>query len=125
MGEGLPLGGGVHIGHHRSIGVSSLEGSQAFPGDEIRHGTTCPGIRHQNRLSRGENLRGLRHEVDAAEQDDVGIRVGGLLGESEGVPYEVAYILNLDQLIIVTQNDGVQLLLPLPDPMGQLIATQG
>ena len=53
------------------------------------------------------DLGGLRHEVDAAEGDDVGIGGLGMIGEAERVAHVVGDVLDVAGLIVVREDDGV------------------
>ena len=61
----------------------------------------------QHRLLRRENRRGLGHEVHAAEDDDVGVGLGRLARETEGVADEIGDVLHLGALVVVGEDDGV------------------
>ena len=61
-------------------------------------------------LVRVENFSRLGHEMDAAEDDHLGIRLGGLLGQAERIAHKIRYVLDLGHLIVVGQDDGVELL---------------
>ena len=47
--------------------------------------------------------------MDAAEDDDVRAGARGLLREAEGVAHEVGHVLNLRDLVVVREDDGVEL----------------
>src|SRR5262249_42922457 len=67
-------------------------------------------------LTRGiEDLRRLGHEVDAAEDDDLGLGARRLLGEGEAVADEVGHVLDLALLVVVREDDRVELLLESAD----------
>jgi hypothetical protein len=63
----------------------------------------------QKRMTSASALRRLRHEVDAAEQDDVGVGLLGGLGELERIPDDVGDVLDVGLLVVVRQDDGVAL----------------
>ena len=72
----------------------------------------------------GQDVRGLGHEVDAAEDDEVGLRaVGRELGQLEGVAGEVGVADDLVALVVVAQDDepAVQLRLRGDDALLQLL----
>ncbi len=55
-----------------------------------------------------EQLGGLGHEVDAGEDDDVGLHIHGFTGQPEAVADDVSNsVENLRRLIIVRQNDRI------------------
>ena len=49
----------------------------------------------------------LRHEVHAAEDDDVGVGLGGFAREAERVADEIGDVLHLGPLVVVGEDDGV------------------
>jgi hypothetical protein len=62
-------------------------------------------VGQDDRLLRVEDLRGLRHEMDAAEEDQLGIALG-LRGarEVERVPEVVGEVLDLGVLVVVRED---------------------
>ena len=66
-------------------------------------------------LGRVEYLGCLSHERDSAENDDFRICFGCLDGQPEGISYEVSYILNFGQTVVVHEYYGVALLLEFLD----------
>ena len=49
--------------------------------------------------------------MHAAENNDIGAGLGGLLGQSKRIAHEIRDILDLRHLVIVSEDDGIQLLL--------------
>jgi hypothetical protein len=92
----------------------------ALLGDEARElvGWTAVGQRaargeigdHDAR-ARVQDLRGLGHEVDAAERDHLGVELLGDAGQRERVADVVGEILDDVVLVVVRQHDGVALVL--------------
>ena len=76
-----------------------------------RRGERAPRgeIGEEDSLVGREHRGGLGHEVHAAEDDDVGFRLGGFAGEPERVADEVRDILHFGALVVVRQDDGVPL----------------
>jgi len=73
-----------------------------------------------DRLLRGQDLRRLGHEVDAAERDDP-LRGGQALARQlERVADEVGQVLDLGLLVVVGQDEGVPLLLQAEDRLGEV-----
>ena len=62
--------------------------------------------------------------MDSAEDDDVGIGIGRFLTKSERVTHEVGHILDLLDLVIVREDDGVPFLLEVHD-LGDQIGGMG
>jgi hypothetical protein len=57
-------------------------------------------------MGRTEDVRRLRHEVDAAEDDELRLRLGrGLLREFQGVAALVGKLDDLLPLVVVAQDD--------------------
>ena len=70
----------------------------------------------EHRLGGVEELGGLGHEVDAGQDDDVGIGLDGQLRQRQRVAREVGdAVEDLRRLVVVGQDDGVVLLLQLVD----------
>ena len=70
-------------------------------------------------MRRGEDVGALGHEVDAAEEDELGVAAaGGLLRELEGVAAEVGELDHLVALVVVAEDDQPLAELPAqrPDP---------
>ena len=79
----LHLGGRVYVGDDDSAGMFCLPFAELFRIDGRRERATRSEIRQQHRLLRRENRRRLRHEVDAAEHDDVGLGLRGFAAQSQ------------------------------------------
>ena len=60
-------------------------------------------------LSGREDRRGLGHEVDAAEDDRLGVGRGGLPGQAQRVADEIGHVLHLGHLVVVREDHGVAL----------------
>ena len=59
--------------------------------------------------------------MNAAKDDDIGLGLGGLLGEAKRVAYLIGHVLDLRHLIVVGKNDRVKLLLEHKDLARQRI----
>ena len=64
-------------------------------------------IGEQDGFFRRQDRRRFRHEMNAAEDDDVGLRLRGFTREPERVADEVRDVLDLGALVVVRENDGV------------------
>ena len=73
-------------------------------------GSSRPQVGDQHGLVGGEDRGRLGHEVDAAELDHLGVGGGRLPREAERVADEVGDVLELGQLVVVGEDDGVSLL---------------
>ena len=102
-----------------------------LPGAQLlrryRIGKRAPGgdVRNQDRAVGAEDLGGLRHEVDAAHDDDVGVGLRRRLGEAEGVANEIRDVLNRGHLVVVGQNDGVSPRAEVADLLDDLVGRRG
>src|SRR3954453_6464921 len=74
-----------------------------------RRGERATGgeIGQEHSLLRGENSRRLGHEMDAAEDDDIGVSLGRVAREAQRVSDEIGDVLDLWPLIVVRKNAGV------------------
>jgi hypothetical protein len=117
---GLHVGGGVHVRHDDGAGMLGLPRAELLRVD--RRGERAPGreVGEKNRLVRREHGGGLRHEVHAAEDDDVRVGLGGLAREPEGVADVVGHVLHLGPLVVVGEDDRVLLACELLDLALQL-----
>ena len=77
-------------------------------------------IGYQHFLFRTEHLGRLTHEMNTAHHNDVGRRLGGLLGQSQTVADIVGDFLYFTALIIVTHDQGIFLFLQLLDGLYQI-----
>ena len=83
-------------------------------------------VRHHDDPLRVQDLRGLGHEVDAAERDHVAVDLRGGLRERERVAHEVGEVLDLGLLVVVGEQHRVALFLEREDRgleiVGDLVA---
>ena len=110
VGLRLDVGRGVDVGDHRHTRVALLEQPHVGAGDRV--GQRAPGLqaRNQHGLARREDLGGLRHEVDAGEDDHVGVGLRRHARQGEGVAGQVGdAVEDLRGLVVVAQDDGVLL----------------
>jgi len=49
----------------------------------------------------------LRHKMDAAEDNNIGIGPGGFLAQLQRIPDEVRDVLHLAALVVMGEDDGV------------------
>ena len=106
---GLHLGGRVHVRDDDRAGVLRLPLAQLLGRD--RRGQRAAGaqIGDQHRLLGREDLRRLGHEVDAAEDDRLGVGRGRLAREAERVADVVGHVLHLGHLVVVGEDHRVAL----------------
>ena len=94
VGETLHLGGRVDVGDDDGVGVLGLPRPEVVGRDRIGERAPRPGIGDQDPLVGAEDLRGLRHEVNAAEHDLVGVDLRRDPGQRKRVTDMVCNILN-------------------------------
>ncbi len=82
-------------------------------------------VGHDDRAGRVQDLRGLRHEVDAAEHDHVALDLLGDLREGERVADEVGQVLDLRLLVVVREDHRVALFLEPADLLLELFREHG
>jgi hypothetical protein len=120
VGFGLDLGGGVHVGDHHRARVLGLPGAQLIGGDGVSQRAPGLEVGQEDGPPRGEDGGRLGHEVDPAEDDHVGIGLGGLAREVERITDEVGDVLHLGELVVVREDHRVALLAQTLDPRDQV-----
>ena len=105
--SGLHRGGGVDVGDDDGAGVLGLPRPQLVGGDRVGQRAAGPLVRDQHGLVGAEDLRGLGHEVHAAEHDGVLGRLGGDPGQRQRVTDVVGDVLDGGKLVVVRQDRGV------------------
>jgi hypothetical protein len=83
------------------------EGGELVGRAAVGKAAPCLQVRQENELVRVEDLRRLGHEMDAGENDDLGLGGRGLLAEPQAVADEVRDILDVGILVVVRQDHGV------------------
>ena len=113
IGEGLHSGAAVDVGNDEVVLLGMLiEISLQFVGwAGIGEGTSGLHVGDHDGLGGAQDLGRLTHEVDAAKDDDIGIGLGGFLTQAEGIPDKVRNLLDLLDLVVVRENNGIPLLL--------------
>ena len=77
VAEGFHRRRAVDVAHGDVVGVLGAEGGKRLGGAGIRQRAAGVQVRQQHGFGRAEDLGGLRHEVDAAENDHLGVGGGG------------------------------------------------
>ena len=109
---GLHLGGGVDVGDHRHAGIALLDQPYIGAGDRGGQRTAGAQVGDQHGLVGADHFRGLGHEQDAGLDDDRGVGLGRLAGQTKAVADIVAdAVEDLRRHIVVRQDDGVLLAL--------------
>lgn len=107
IGHGLYLGGAVDVAKHRVTRIVLKEFSESLSTTAIGEGAAGFEVGNEDFLGGIEDFGGFGHEVDAGEEDDVGISGGGLLRKGEAVAYEIGNLLNFRTGVIMRKNNGV------------------
>jgi hypothetical protein len=111
VAERLHGGAAIDVGDGPEIRIGRLQLGEFGRGAAFFEGTTGVLVRQHDDFVGVQNLRGLGHEMHAAEDDDIGVGLGRLLREAEGVADVIRDVLDFGHLIIVREDDGVELLL--------------
>src|SRR5512133_3170265 len=106
---GLDRGGRVSVRDDDGPRVLRLPVAQLLCRDRGRERAARVEVWDQHGLVRRQDLRGLGHEVDATEDDCLRVRGGGLAGQTERIADEVGHVLDLGNLVVVREDDGVSL----------------
>ena len=113
--ERLHLGRAVDVADDRVARVALQPVLERGRGAAIGERAACLEVRDDHDLVRVQDLRGLGHEVNAAERDHIGLGPGGGLRELERITDEIGEVLDLGLLVVVRQDHRVALLLEPPD----------
>ena len=111
VAERLHLGAAVDVGDGQKIRVGLLQFPEFVSRAAFLERASGALVRQNHDLVRAEDLGGLRHEMNAAEDDDIRLRARRLLGEPQGIPDKIGHILNFRHLVVVGQNHSIQLFL--------------
>ena len=101
----------VDVTHHHVVGMLGPERRELIGWAVIGQGAAGIEIRQHHCLLGAEDLGGLRHEMNTAERDHIGVGAGRLAGQLERVTNEISDVLNFRLLVVVRQHHGVALLL--------------
>ncbi len=111
--EGLEGGGGVDVGDRDDLGDACLAqlvpaGVDVLGVGHVGHGAAGGHVGEDDLLvGLGEDVGGLGHEVDTAEDDELGLwLLGGPLGQVEGVAAEVGELDDVLALVVVAEDDA-------------------
>src|SRR5439155_1596173 len=105
----LHLGSRIHVRDDDRARVLGLPLPKLLRGDRRGEGAACVRVRDQHRLLGAEDRGSLGHEVDAAEDDRIGVRRGRLLREAQRVAHVIGHVLHLGNLVVVREDDGAAL----------------
>ncbi len=110
--KGLQVGGRIDIGDGRDLLVGLEHFGQLAPGPlhvgqvgHVRHGAAGGQVRQDRHLLRArQDIGHLGHEVHAAKDDIVGLGLGGMARQLEGVPRHVRVAVDLFALVVVPED---------------------
>ena len=115
----LHVGGGVDVGDDCEVRIDLAQLvaplGQRLAGDRVGERAAGAEVGQEHRLLRVQDLRRLGHEVDAAEDDHVGVDGCRLARQLERVADEVRHLEDLGTLVVVREHHGTTLLLELAD----------
>ena len=111
VAEGFHFRAAINIGDGIKVGIGGLKFRELWSRAALLQGTTGVLVGQHDDFVGVQNLRGFGHEMDAAKNDDVGTGLGGLLGEAEGIADEIGDVLDFGDLIVVSEDDGVEFFL--------------
>src|SRR3546814_5825462 len=83
------------------------EGLELFRGTQILEAAPCVHVGQYHDLLGAEDLGGIGHELDPAEDDHVGVSLGRLARQVEAVPHEIGDVLDIGALVIMRQDHRV------------------
>ena len=95
------------------VGIRRLQFAQFFRRATLLQRATGVTIRQQHGFFRRQNLRRLRHKMNATKDNDSCIGLGCLPCEAKRVAHVVCQVLNLRHLIIMRKHHSVEIVLEL------------
>ena len=110
--EGLQISRGIDVGDRRDHRIGIKQRGQFAPGaldlgeiGHVGHGTAGGKIWQDGDLFRPrQDVRHLGHEMHAAEDDVIGLRLGRLARQLERVAGEIGVSIDFITLIVMTEN---------------------
>ncbi len=105
----LYFSGRIDVGHDHGARMVRFPRAEVVRRDRGRQRAAGFQVRNQHALPRRQHGGSLRHEVHAAENDDVGVCLRGLPGEPQRIADVVRDVLNLRELVVVGKDDRVAL----------------
>ena len=81
-------------------------------------------MRQEHLLAGAEDFGRLGHEMHAAKDDALGIRLGGFHGQPERITGEVGQVLDRRNLVIVREDDRIFLAAQVVDLGNELLGGQ-
>ena len=123
VAEGLNLGRAVDITDDHVVGVLGLEGGEVVAFATLGQGARGLHVGQQYLAARVEDFGRLGHEMDATEDDDVGLGALGFLRQCQAIAHIVGELLYFVPLVVMPQDDGVFLFLQSQDFLLQLLVS--
>ncbi len=121
VGEGFYLCRAIDVADNHVVGMFGLEFLEILGLAALGQRATGFHIGQQHLAAGIENLCRLGHEMDTAEDDDVGRSLLCFLCQSKAVAYVIGEFLYLMPLVIVTENDSIFFFFQSQDFLFQLL----
>ena len=111
----------VDVGHDVVVFVRVfLEiGGELFRRTGVAERATGIQVGNDHGFAGIHNFGGLAHEMDAAEGDDIGLGFRGAVSQAERIAHMVSQLLDLGDLVVVREDDGVAFFFETLDFVGQ------
>ena len=107
VGQGLHGSSSIHIAHYLIARMLFLIFLQILCLAAIGKRTAGIQVWAKHCLVRAQELAGLRHEMNTTHHHHLGIGLGSLAGQSQGITNKVGYVLYLAYGIVVRQDDSI------------------
>ncbi len=109
VAEGFDAARAVDVGDDVVVfrGVGGEEGFEFRGGAGLLERAASVGIGQDDDFPGVYDFRRFRHEMDAAEDDDIGLGGLGVVGEAERVADVICDVLDVAGLVIMGEDDGV------------------
>jgi hypothetical protein len=117
-------GRAVDVGERDMVRVRGAEGRELLGRAAVLEAAAGIHVGQDDDLVGRQDLRGLRHEADAAEGDHVGVGRLRLAREIEAVADEIGEVLDVGLLVIMGEDDGIALLAEAVDLGAQVEALE-
>ncbi len=120
VGEGFDPGGAVDVGDNVCVRVFVPPGFESFRRATVGERAARFFVGEEDFAGRVDDFGGLGHEVDAAEDDSLGIGLGGFVSEAEGIADVIGKALDRFDLVVMGEDDGIALALECKDLLDQV-----
>ena len=107
IGHGLDGCRGIDIRDDRVVGMFLHELGEVIGRTTVGQRTSGIEVGHQHFLVGAKHLGSLAHKMNATHHNDIGIRLGSPLCQSQAVAHKVGYILYFATLVVVSEDNGI------------------